>query len=261
MVIVVSGGTELDELGAAAKRLGLRFKKRKGAFGSYYDLGRVGDHDTIAVKSEMGSLGYKGSASKAVWYREVVGAQSLLLLGAGFGTRVGGQRMGDVIVSTAVWPYDSRRVIERSSPRAAKRPYRIDYSKTKLHPARPQLLARFRDEVRDRAERAFGVHFGILLSGGAHIQSAAYRRRLLETVPASADLVVGGDMEAVGLIAASPPDDPSWIVVKGISDFAESKISEEMRKTACRNAADLALAALINAASERVEDEGSDDRT
>ena len=57
-------------------------------------------------------------------------------------------------------------------------------------------------------------------------------------------------MEGVGLLSVSPANEPAWIVVKGISDFADENrdvVIEQYRPIACRNAADFVLRALLNA--------------
>jgi adenosylhomocysteine nucleosidase len=57
-------------------------------------------------------------------------------------------------------------------------------------------------------------------------------------------------MEGVGLLSLSPANDPAWIVVKGISDFADEDrdaVIEGNRPLACGNAADFVLDALLNA--------------
>jgi adenosylhomocysteine nucleosidase len=69
-------------------------------------------------------------------------------------------------------------------------------------------------------------------------------------IPPSDDEIVGGEMEGVGLIAISPDRDPAWIVVNGISDFADEdrdQVIEQNRPLACRNSADFVLRALLNA--------------
>ena len=69
-------------------------------------------------------------------------------------------------------------------------------------------------------------------------------------MPAGDDPIVGGEMEGVGLLAASlKADDPIWCVVKGISDFADENRDAEIvigRPRACRNAATFVLSALVN---------------
>ena len=88
-----------------------------------------------------------------------------------------------------------------------------------------------------------------LLSGGARISSARFRDELIQGIPAGRHPVIGGDMEAVGLLAVTPADRPLWIVVKAIADFAQAPAKQtdpERRASACRNAAQLVVAALQN---------------
>lgn len=64
-------------------------------------------------------------------------------------------------------------------------------------------------------------------------------------------------MEGVGLVGLSPKEFPSWIVVKGVSDFADearrsapkSQVKDAQR-LACENAATLVLGALAASASQ-----------
>ena len=88
------------------------------------------------------------------------------------------------------------------------------------------------------------------MSGAARIGSRIYRNELVLNVPPGEDPIVGGEMEGVGLLAASTAsDDPIWCVVKGISDFADKyrdAVIEANRPIACRNAAEFLLSSLIN---------------
>ena len=82
--------------------------------------------------------------------------------------------------------------------------------------------ARFRDSLRG------------MLSGGSRIRSQLYLRGLLAAVTGGAGPggYVGGEMEGVGLLAASEKAKPVWIVVKGISDFADDKQRDDVRNAA-----------------------------
>lgn len=83
------------------------------------------------------------------------------------------------------------------------------------------------------------------MSGAARIQNSQFRDELIAGVPRGDAAIVGGEMEGVGLLSASTASgDPTWCIVKGISDFADG--SEPHRETACRNAADFVLSALVN---------------
>lgn len=90
---------------------------------------------------------------------------------------------------------------------------------------------------------------GLLLSGGARIHCAAFRDELARECGRGKgpDLVVGGDMEGVGLLAASDRERPNWIVVKAISDWADrdrDDVIERTRPIACYHSARFVLAAL-----------------
>ena len=108
------------------------------------------------------------------------------------------------------------------------------------------LVSLFQRE-QDRGTRNFQVHVGALLSGGARIHTRIFRDELARTVPAGEDPIVGGEMEGVGLLGTA--DEPNWCVVKGIVDFADEDrdaVYKQNRPTACRNAAEFVLSALVN---------------
>lgn len=285
LLLLVTTSSELEQLEQAAKEGGLVFQRRRHSrFGRYYSLGVLGHNRLHAVRTEgMGPLGHGGSAAKALQLRAATGATGLVQLGMAFGVDPVGQRKGDVLVSTSLIPYDNRDVVpvSTSPPEvfpivddvpfgmtvpAADRPaespvaesaepaapatvgYRVDYASRVVRcPASPGLLAAL---LAARAEGDYDhdIWFGGMLSGGARIFSSAFLRELIDGVPAAEDGVVGGDMEGVGLLASSPRDAPVWVVVKGISDFADEarhrQVDKDARETACRNSARFVLNAL-----------------
>jgi adenosylhomocysteine nucleosidase len=89
-----------------------------------------------------------------------------------------------------------------------------------------------------------------MLSGAARIHCAKFRDELYYTTPHGNDPIVGGEMEGVGLLAATVrADDPAWCVVKGISDFADERRDEDIKtglKIAPHNAARFVLCSLVN---------------
>ena len=91
-----------------------------------------------------------------------------------------------------------------------------------------------------------------MLSGGARIESGAFRDELVGRLPALDPPIVGGEMEAMGAISAAlaDPDEPGWIVVKAIADFADAASRaaiEQTRTEAARAAATVVLRALAEA--------------
>ena len=98
-----------------------------------------------------------------------------------------------------------------------------------------------KDDWRDK------VHFGAVLTGAARIFCRTYRDNLVRECGQIGGQVVGGEMEGAGILSASEPDNPTWMVVKGISDFADEdrdSVVEEARTEACKNAATFVLQAL-----------------
>jgi adenosylhomocysteine nucleosidase len=157
------------------------------------------------------------------------------------------QMIGDVLVSTAVLPYDDRDARTEDSD------YVFDYRRVRRHPAKASLVALFRDEDR-RGTFEHQVHVGELLSGAARVFSRYYLAELMSQVPGVKDGIVGGEMEGVGLLSISPRKEPLWIVIKGICDFADEQRDaeiEETRPVACRNSAMFALRGLQNASQIR----------
>jgi nucleoside phosphorylase len=236
--------SEREQLGTVAKGLGLQFRRRQHhTLGRYYEIGSVGDFEVIAIRTEMGPLKYGGSASKGIFFKSGTPATAIVQVGMAFGVDPDQQQPGDVLVSSSLIPYDRKKVLAHDGH------YRFDYTEAKLQPAKASMLELFLKEVQGN-EWDFKIHVGAVLSGGTAIYCTKYRDELVRAFQPCPEQIVGGEMEAAGLISVSPVDDPAWIVVKGISDFAEdTRVEgwESTRELACRNSATFVLTALIKA--------------
>ena len=236
--------TEKEQLRTAAQEMGFGFNRHKHPqLGRYYRLGMVGAFRVMAVQTEMGPLRYQGSASQGIYFKTATGATAIVQLGMAFGVDPTRQKHGDVLVSTSLIPYDRRNV------HADGEGYRVDYGPAKRLLARKSMVEMSLKQGQQDG-LPYQVHVGALLSGGAAIFSGKYRDELVGAMPAMDEPIVGGEMEGVGLVSVSPPDDPSWVVVKGISDFADEdrhRVIEETRPLACANSARFVLAALSKA--------------
>ena len=85
------------------------------------------------------------------------------------------------------------------------------------------------------------------MTGSARIRSHQYRDELFQWCRGVASDIIGGEMEGIGLLALAPPDDPNWVIVKGICDFADGNQKADAkgnRSLACKNAVTFALDAL-----------------
>lgn len=240
VILFVATKTEEAALIFAAKELGLSFRLHQdpGDGQEYFDLGVLEKQRVLAARTEMGPFAHGGAASRAIQLRFATRATSLISVGMAFGCLPQGQRYGDILLSTGVIPYDER--IVRDGP---GHEFVHDYSPTRVFPPHPGELARFR-AFSDRPEWHGKVCPGYLLTGGARIHSARFRDHLCQALADKGDLVVGGDMEGVGLLSASSTDAPCWMIVKAISDFADSRRDEVIKLTrpaACYSGAQFVL--------------------
>jgi nucleoside phosphorylase len=268
LLLFVATPTEEKALREQAGRLGLGFRDDKalthrlqaeGLNDDAWTLGPIGSETVVAIgcsrsrgRVVMGPHGSLGSAAKGVRYLTATGAQGIVQVGMAFGVARGPQKLGDVLVSVSLIPYDKRDV----KPLDREPGYYSDYSAIAVEPARAALVDRCIRE-KERGNYDFAVHVGAMLSGAARIHCARFREELYSTAPHGNDPIVGGEMEGVGLLAAAvKADDPAWCVVKGISDFADEHRDEDIkigRDIAPQNAALFVLSSLINDAKMLAE--------
>ncbi len=245
-LIMLAVSSEEDALRAQAKSLGIEISKipKHPILGSYYSLGQVGCERVIAVRSRvMGALAFGGSAELASRFRQATGATSIVQLGMAFGIDPERQQLGDVLVSTHVIPYDHREYNEQE-----KGGYDVNYQRARwIGAAEKTVQSLMRERSRTNTDRNFSIHFGGILSGAAIVHSQSFRNELLTKVPAGDAPIVGGEMEGIGLLGLS--ENPVWCIVKGVSDFADSKrdaIIENGRPIACANAARFLLESMLH---------------
>ena len=212
--------------------------------------------------------------------RAETGATSLILMGTAFGMNRVQQRIGDVLVSDSVFLYDDRHAVDAGdAARLASileaigrvvdngtsdrwtlvrrvraflgSGYALRYPSAR-RPASGTCIERFR-RIASELERTGElerVMIGTFLSGGARIESARFLEDLITSILAMDSPIIGGEMEAIGVVSASTPgdiDEPGWIVVKGIADFADAPSRAEIetnRTGAARSSARVVLRAL-----------------
>ncbi len=267
LLLLLATPAEEKGLKQAAQALSIPFHKVKTEESplrvEHYNLGAIGNQTGVIAlppakdaenKLVMGSLGFFGTAARAMRLRAVTGARGIVQVGMAFGIDPKKQKAGDVLVSTSIIPYDNRDIKPAQRCWLTRllcgRGFVTEYQDTSPEPARPSLVELFRRE-QGRVGHAFQVYLGAILSGAARIHSGFYRDELARSVPSNGEeQIVGGEMEGVGLLAASiSPGDPIWCVVKGISDFADENrdaVIKENRPVACLNAAKFVLSALAN---------------
>jgi len=280
VLLVTATMTEHRELRDAARLLGIPFEKRPGRFGAYYHLGKIGTDRVASMQVEMGAFGAKGSAARCMQARAETHATTLVLVGTAFGVDRRSQRIGDVLVSESVFLYEDRHVVDdtalgphkiiggavgwaldkagagSSAPArtlsAYCRPGYLFRYPTSRRLASASWVGRFRRIGAElaRGGESFRVLVGAILSGGSRMESGRFVDELMAGIPAMDTPIVGGEMEAAGVVSASPStefDEPGWIVVKGIADFADGPSRAEIEQNrggAARAAAQLVLRTL-----------------
>lgn len=215
-------------------------EKTDPGLGHYFDLGTVGHGRVLAIKTRMGTVDFRAATSQAILFQARTGARRLIAMGMAFGLDRTTQNFGEVLVAESIFPYDIREMLDSPSGPV------FDYKKSdnRRRPASKTLVTMVQAGYL-RAKPNYRVSFGTLLSGGARISSTQFRDALVNSVPPGTQ-VIGGDMEGVGLLSVSRAD---WLVVKGISDFAESPSGNthpDNRALACRNSIALVLASIVH---------------
>ncbi len=245
-LLLVATSDELAGLKVAAKQLGLTVTKRTDPFlGKYHRVVRGEELIAVVVKTAMGAVGTNSSTATAWRFQAATQATTVIQVGMAFGVDPRHQKSGDVLVASAVLSYDQRDI------RGEGDDEKITYERAVPLPANTDVVARCRQYTDAWSEKypEVSVQFGTMLSGGSRISSASFRDRLVSDLASrSDDPIIGGEMEAVGLIGVGGRRTPQWAVIKGISDFADGereRYIETTRPIACENAARFALGAIL----------------
>jgi nucleoside phosphorylase len=251
VLLFVATDTELQQLSDEARSRGLQWDEQTSELGQFWTLGQVGTYRVSAVRTKIGGLGVEGSGRNALYYMSATKAASLVCLGMAFGISRSLQSHGDVLVAERVFPYDIRKVVparglRRFLPWGGGPAWAYDYARTTTYSAKKELTRVF-SEYELPPNAGFKVHFGCLLTGSARIGARPYRDEIIKSCINVAPRIIGGEMEAVGFLPLDKPRRARWILVKGISDFADQQQSADAnryRTQACANAASFVLGAL-----------------
>jgi nucleoside phosphorylase len=159
---------------------------------------------------------------------------AVVMVGIAFGKDSSEQKIGDVLVSTMVQSYEVSKIYKDKIDLSGPRPE-----------AGPELLNRFRNVHTWEFRLPQGISElipGLMLSGEKKINNPDFKKSLFQQVPRA----IGGDMESFAVYSAcSKHKLTEWIVVKGISDWAdgyESINKHENQALAARAAVSLCLA-------------------
>lgn len=177
-----------------------------------YYFGKFGNYNIAHVQSSMGSLSRSSSIMTISTALNKLNAKIVVMVGIAFGVNEQKQKIGDVLISESIIPYNSKRVGRKET-----------ILRGIEEPASKILLNRFKN-AKTTWEHITEEDYTVkliptrLLSGEELIDNIEHRKQLIKLYPESK----GGEMEGVGLSAACS-NKVNWIIVKGICDFADGE--------------------------------------
>lgn len=190
-------------------------QESKYVLGKTYYLGQFGLYSVAYIHVEEQGVVNPAAIPLVSQLVNELHPVAVVMVGIAFGTDKQKQKIGDVLVSDKILPYDSQKILDNKTE-YKEVPKEVGF----------QLLNAFR-EHRDwiynlpNSEQA-DVYIGAMLTGSRLINSYKYRSQLLK------DFVeykpIGGEMEAQGIYSMCKVHGiTEWIIVKGICDWGYKK--------------------------------------
>lgn len=196
-----------------------------------YYVGRLGRYGVVHVQCQMGSVAPGASLSTVTAALTKWHVKAVVMVGIAFGVSRQKQRIGDVLLSRTVIPYEIKRVGSK-----------LVVPRGPIPPCGTTLLDRFSNssswDHNISPTRKARILPAQLLSGESLVDNELHRAELLAQFPQAE----GGEMEGAGVFAAAHDRNIEWILVKSICDFADGKKSRGKamnQRTAAASAASL----------------------
>lgn len=157
---------------------------------------------------------------------------AVVMVGIAFGSNENTQKIGDVLISKRILPYDSQKFLETIT-QYKETPKDVGF----------QLLNAFNDYENweytlDGLSQKSSVWIGSILTGSRLINNYDYREKLLKDFKAFEP--IGGEMEAYGIYSMCRLHGVAeWIIIKGICDWGYKKEdpNKEVHQQLAANAA------------------------
>lgn len=175
-----------------------------------WDCGVLRRAKIIAIESAMGSSGISGSTLTTVDTIDIIKPDYIFAIGIAFGVDAKKQRIGNILISRKITPYEQQRIGQDKEGKPVIRP------RGTPEEIKPIIRSRVR-----MAQRTFDTEtfFAEMLSGEKLIDNIDYRKDLISYFPEAE----GGEMEGSGIVSASERRGVPWVIIKAISDFADGK--------------------------------------
>ena len=181
----------------------------------YRDLGLIGNMHVYLLKTNMGAKKSGGSILAINEAVQALNPDYMIMVGIGFGLKEDEQKIGDIMVASAIEDYGSIKIKEGET---IQRGDKISSNAV--------LMNRFADSKLEWEKSA--VHTGLILTNDILVNDIDMVEYLKQNYPDA----IGGEMEGCGLLAS---DNKKWILVKAICDFGHDK-SNEHQIDAAQNA-------------------------
>lgn len=178
-----------------------------------YYVGRFGNF--IVTHVQCGSMGSSTSSGSIITIGNAINLiepKFVLMVGIAFGIDRKEQKIGDVLVSETIMPYEIQRI---GTDKIVSRNVKPEASNTLKNIFKNTL-----DWSHTLSnEKTAKLTFGDVLSGDKLIDNIDFRDQLKATF----ETAIGGEMEGTGLYAACQDKKVDWILIKAICDFADGK--------------------------------------
>ena len=231
LIVTVNKYETQTLIAEVAKATGTRPKTIAGDERIYRELGVINGTRIFHALSGMGSGGLSGSQMSVHKAIKTLEPCAVIAVGIAYGVDRIKQKIGEILLSTQLRPYDLKRVGKNKIVLRDDRP-----------PAASTLVDFFMGFV-EFAWEGVRVHPGLLLTGDELVDNLAHRKSLQELEPEA----IGGEMEGAGIYTACADHKVDWIVIKAICDWADGKKSHNKRARqieAARNSAHFLVEAL-----------------
>lgn len=190
-------------------------QKEQYILGKTYYLGMFGRYPAAYIHMDEQGVTSPAAAPLVSELVRELNPVAVVMVGIAFGADRDKQKIGDVLVSDKILPYDSQRLLENET----------EYKETPKEVGF-QLLNAFREHRKwiyplPNSEQS-RVYIGAILTGSRLINNYAYRTQLLNDF--AANRPIGGEMEAQGIYSMCRLHGVAeWIIVKGICDWGYEK--------------------------------------
>ncbi len=183
-----------------------------------YSIGYLGKYMVAHIRSNMGSGRADGAIMTTYDSIQDINPSIILMVGIAFGVNSEKQKIGDILVSEKVFPYELTKISTNNSNKIEinrNLPIQPDFDIVNI--------------FKNFELKGFAVLSGTILSGEKLVDNIDYRNSLIEL--SNDSNVIGGEMEACGVAHASRRRGFSkWIIVKAICDFGDGNKSRNKEK-------------------------------